>query len=331
MNMDSVSKISCARVAATDKTGVPPLRAKLLQRRVVEETVAIPVEPVIKWTLRFHDEGKRPPMLVVPGATAHERLGWYRKYLSDEWASFRPDTVEDVIGDGARDWVDQTVLYNFTARLSLAKVPHEAKLQLPAWFPPPVWGWEFIWALGAVPTFLIDEPLHGMVDQSHYIFHEVYRALWELRFRILENPGSSAPATQFFHATVKWLTASHLDTTDQVMLEAAGVTRRITSDQERLDVLIFLVTLAEHNGLLNRYILCFDGLERAIRPEKRTLLREMQTFLTTLDRWIRIAQSPIGVLIGMDTSPRQMSSLRKLCPKLADEIQAGLVWTHPRT
>jgi hypothetical protein len=298
---------------------------------MIEEPASTPppVEPVIKWTLRFHDEGKRPAMLVVPGDTAHDRLSWYRKYLSEEWASFRPETVEDVIGDPAREWVNQTVLANVTARLASAEVPHEARRDLPKWFPPPFSGWEFLWALAASPTFLVEEPLRTMVDQPYYLFHEMYRVLWELRFRLRENK-EFEPSLQFFQAMVRWMTGSHLSASDQAMLEAAGVTRRVNTDQERLDVLFFLITLAEHNALLNRYVLCFDGLERALRPEKRGLLREMATFITTLDRWIRMAQTPVGVLIGMDTSPRQLASLRRMNAKLADEVEAGLAWTLPR-
>jgi hypothetical protein len=324
--MNSVSKAPRLRLVPDE--GDPP-RAKTLRRHIEEPLPTPPVEPVIKWSLRFHDEGKRLPMLVVPGVTAHDRLGWYRKYLSEEWSSFRPDTVEDIISDSARDWVDQTILTNFTGRIATAKVPEEARLQLPKWFPPPTYSWEFLWALAAVPTFIIDEPLHGMVDQSHYIFHDVYRALWELRFRISENRGHFEPAIQFFNATIRWFTASHLAPTDQAMLEAAGVTRRVTTDQERLDILMFLITLSEHNGLLNRIVMCFDGLERVLRPEHRPLLRELDSFITTVDRWVRLAKTPIGVLVGMDTSPRQMTALRKLCPKLATDIHLGMTWATP--
>jgi hypothetical protein len=305
------------------------IRAKPLRRRVEPPPfVASPVEPVIKWTLRFHDEGKRQGMLVVPGPTAHDRLDFYRKYLSDEWSSFRPDTVEDIIGNPARDWVDQSLLANFSGRFALAKVPHQAKGDLPDWFPPPVWAWEFVWALAATPTFVIEEPLRSLVDQSHYLFHDVYRVLWELRFRLRENGGDFEPALAFFNAAIRWMTGETLSGADIAMLEAAGVTKRVTVDQERLDVVFFLITLCEHNALLNRFIICFDGLERALRPDKRPLLREMTSLLTALDRWIRLAQAPIGILIGMDTSSRQMVNLRRLNAKLADEIDAGLAWTH---
>lgn len=284
-----------------------------------------PVEPVIKWTLRFHDEAKRPAMLVVPGATAHDRMSWYRKFLSEEWSSFRPDTVEDIISDGARNWIDESILGNVTTRFSEAKVPGEAKNELPPWFPPTV-SWELLWALASIPTFVCEDPLRGLVDESHYVFHEVFRVLWELRFRVIENKDFE-PTIQFFEAAVRWLTASPLNTTEQAMLEACGVTRRITSDQERLDVLCFLITLCHDNALLNRYVLCFDGLERALHPENRAQLREMNTFLATLDRWIRLTQTPIGVLIGMDASSTKLAALRRLNPKLADQIVAGLDWT----
>jgi hypothetical protein len=303
-----------------------PSGERLVKRQTVEPPALAPsVEPIIKWTLRFHDEGKRPGLMVVPGSTAQDRMTFYRKYLSEEWASFRPDTVEDIVGDPARDWVDQTVLANFTGRIAQARVPEAAKRDLPNWFTP-VWAWEFVWALAAVPSFVVEEPLRSMVDQSHYLFHEVYRAVWEMRFRLRENRDQPEAAHQFFNAFVRWLTASQLSASDLAMLEAAGVTRRVTSDQERMDVLFFLLTLAEHNTLLNRYVLCFDGLERALRPEKRSLLREMGSFLTTLDRWIRVAQTPVGVLIGMDTSPRQISALRRMNPKLGDAVVAGMSW-----
>ena len=111
-------------------------------------------------------------------------------------------------------------------------------------------------------------------------------------------------------------------------LESVGATRRISTDRERMDVLFFILTIAEHNALLNRYVMCFDGLERALTADSRGLLRELHTFLLTLDRWVRLAGTPVGVLIGMDTSQRHMSQLRRLHDKLADEVEAGLAWTR---
>ena len=300
------------------------LRGRLLRRRVVEKVLtAPPVEPVIKWTLRFHDDAKRPLMLVVPGDTTHTRMDWYRKYLGDEWASFRPNTVEDIVSQPSRDWVEQSVLLNFTERLAAAKIPRDGDHRD---FDSPTGTWEFLWALGQTEGLTVNGPLREMVDQPHYLFHEVYLVFWSLRFRIKEN-GMKA-TVPFFNTVVRWLTGEALSMAEANELESVGATRRISTDRERMDVLFFILTIAEHNALLNRYVMCFDGLERALTADSRGLLRELHTFLLTLDRWVRLAGTPVGVLIGMDTSQRHMSQLRRLHDKLADEVEAGLAWTR---
>lgn len=301
------------------------LRGKPLRRKVVEKIQPPPpVESVIKWTLRFHEEDRRGSMLVVPGTTAHDRLDFYQKYLSEEWDSFRPGAVEDIVGPQARDWVEQTILSNFTDRIARMTVPKSIRQDLLGDFQPPTASWEVIWALGFTDGLVVNGSLREMVDQPHYLFHDIYRVLWSLRFRLRET--GSAATVSFFNTVVRWLTGNPLSMAEAHELEAAGATRRITTDRERFDVLLFLITLAEQNGLLNRYVICFDGLERVLTSDSRSLLREMQTFLTTVDRWVRFAQTPIGVLIGMDTNSRHMSLLQRLNKKLANDIEAGVAW-----
>jgi hypothetical protein len=302
------------------------LRGKPLRRKVVHEPVQPPppVEPVIKWTLRFHNDESRPSMLVVPGVTAHDRLNFYQKYLSEEWESFRPETVEDIVGNQARDWMEHGVLSNFTDRVGTMKLPKTVRQELLGDHFPTV-DWEILWALGHTESLTANGSIREMVDQSHYLFHEVYMVLWSLRFRIKEHH-TLEPAIPFFNAIVRWMTGTPLSMTEANELETAGVTRHINTDSERLDVLLFLITLAEQNGLLNRYVVCFDGLERVLTSDNRSLLREMQTFLTMVDRWVHLAQTPIGVLLGMDTSPRHMSTIRRLNKKLAETIDAGVAW-----
>jgi hypothetical protein len=305
------------------------LRVRPLRRRRVVEKVQPPppVEPVIKWSVQFHADKKRPSMLVIPGATTYDRLTFYRKFLSDEWASFRPNTVEDIIGDAARDWVEQGIITNFTNRLASTRLPKSTQHALPGGFNPLTQNWEILWALGSIDGLVAEGSLREMIDQPHYLFHEVYLVLWELRFRIKENRDMK-PALPFFNVAIQWLLGGSLDLAETIMLEAVGITRRITTDRERFDVLFFLLTLAEQNALLDRYILCFDGLERVLTPDGRGILRELRTFILTIDHWVRLARSPFGVLLGMDTSPRQMNQLRHLDEKLADEVATGLLWTH---
>jgi hypothetical protein len=125
------------------------------------------------------------------------------------------------------------------------------------------------------------------------------------------------------------MTGGELSDEDVSTLEEIGVRRRVTLDAERIDILLFLVTLAAQNGIINRMTLCFDGLEQALQSNRRALLRELDTFLATMDRWVGFSHAPIGVMIGFNASARDLSQLRKLNPKLAERIEAGLVWTKP--
>lgn len=310
------------------------VRAKPVRRRVIAvaptSSPIAPVEPVIRWSLTFHegDElavGTRPAFMVVPGATAHDRMGFYRKYLAPEWKTFRPDTIEDIIGDDARDWVDETIIGNLTRRIANAKIPEGATKTLPAWFPPPGHGWELLWALVSNDVFVIEEPLRQMVDRGGLV-HHFYKALWDFRFALKENE-SFEPAARVYFAITRWMTGLELGDDDIRVLEKIGVGRRVSSVAERFDLLFFLVTLCAQNGLLNRMVLCFDGLERALQSSHRPVLRELDMFLGALERWVKFTQTPVGVLVGFGASEREKSQLRKLNPKLADRIVAGLAWT----
>jgi hypothetical protein len=310
------------------------VRAKPIRRRMLVEHpgtathVQPPVEPVIRWTLTFNDEAPRPSMLVVPGPSAHERLHFYRRYLAPEWDNFRPDTIEDVVNDYARDWVNQTIVENMTMRIAAAQVPAEVKHDLPPWFPPVGHAWELLWALVSTPEFVIEEPLREMVDQQHFQIHDLYRALWEFRFALKEN-ATFEPAAVIYFALTRWLTRSELTAEDLQVLSKIGITRRVTSDAEVFDLLFFIVTLAAQNGILNRMVICFDGLERTLTSEGRPLLRELDLFLATAERWVINMQAPVGILIGFGASNRERTLLRKLNQRLARRIDAGLAWTKP--
>jgi hypothetical protein len=166
-----------------------------------------------------------------------------------------------------------------------------------------------------------------MVDQSYYLMHHAYKALWELRFVLKENPDFESGA-RLFGTFTRWLTGKELSDDDVGALERIGVRRRVTSDAERMDMLLFVICLAAHNDIINRVTLCFDGLEQALQPNRRALLRELNTFLGTLDRWVGFAQAPIGVMVGFNANAKECARLRKLNENLSVRIDAGLDWTR---
>lgn len=302
------------------------LRAKPLRRR--RQTPNPPwvykssVEPVLRWTLSFNDQEPRPTMMVIPGASEFDRTAFYRQYLSSDWAKLRPDCVEDVDTDASRDWYLESVVENVTRRLAKIHVPWEPAKGHSLFHAE----WELILALLIVEPFTVEGALKDMVDQPHYLVHQLYKALWELRFTAKE---STEQVRDLYPSLVRWMTAADLTDIDHKHLERLGIQRRVQTDAERYDLLFCLLTLATQNGILNRYVIGFDGLERVLQPEMRSTLRELDAFIGAADRWVRFANSPIGVVVGFRAFPRDITQLRHLNAKLAARIEAGLAWAKP--
>lgn len=244
-----------------------------------------------------------------------------------EWRRTEPGILFEV--HGASRWLEEGVLPNVTGRLGRLSLGPEARELTKPWFPPLPGSWELFWGLVAVEEFVIEEPLRGMVDQSFYLAHDVYRALWEARFLAKEygQVGQKGPAPAIAASIVRWFTGSDLDEEDREVLTSIGIKRNVSSEQERLDVLCFLLTLGVQNGLLSRLVLFFDSLEEALTPARRGLLRQLHAFIAGITRWNRIGPPAIGVMIGLSPTRTNMSALRRFHTKFHDEIEAGLLWT----
>ncbi len=290
------------------------VRAPTRRRRTVQVAFEPPpVENLLQWATNFTKPG-RPALCVIPGPS-YERNLLLQKYLDPKWAMFRPDCIEDVLGSYTQDWIDQGVLANFTQRISTLRIPSDEK--------PPT-SWNLLWDLSLVDDFLVDEPLRTMVDREFYLIHKVYHAIWEARFLARE---STDQLSTFLQGLARWLTNEPLTDADREALRAVNVTRRIESPQERADVLLFLLTLAEHNSLVNRAVFTFDGLERLLGSAHRAALRQLDAFLGDVDRWVKLG-CPIGIFLGFNATRTNLSALKRLNPKLHARVQAGLEWTQ---
>jgi hypothetical protein len=85
------------------------------------------------------------------------------------------------------------------------------------------------------------------------------------------------------------------------------------NQQERADLLLFLLTLARQNSLTGPLVFVFDSLERAVqqRPETRQpLLKGLLTLVEAVDRRAPLG-SPAGLLIGMPNQRKTLSRLRR--------------------
>lgn len=278
------------------------------RRRVIERPVTplSPVEPAEDWAETF-DEGNRPAFYTVLGPGPHDRQEFYRRFQGG-------DVVLNLTRS-PRDWLTQGPLKILQEAVEQASIPEEAKDFLPAWWPPPSPTWALLWALGSIPDYLIEEPLRAMVDMKHSLAHDLYRAIWEIRFSIREK-NDLAETMRFVSAVGTWMMGQELDPTDFALL-APIVGRRVSSENEKVDVLCFLLTLAAQNGLLSRVYLAFDNIERADRAQ----LKELHAVLQGCSRWARLPGMPLGLLLGWNGDG---AGLGKANAKLAALIVKGV-------
>lgn len=278
--------------------------------------------PIVEW-VQTEAETRRP-LLVVPGPTCHDRLAILAQWEDGDWRRTQPGTITDTCSAYTRSWPTDGVLHNLTNRIARITIPSEVKSRLRNGPPPPNI-WEIVWALVSTEDFLVEEPLRGMVDRSFYLVHDVYRVLWEARFLIQEN-ASRETITHLVGTLIRWVTSEPLTPQDQKTLQELTVKRLVTSEQERFDVLCFLLTLAAQNGIVERVVFLFDGLEDVLQPEYRSVLRQFHAMLLAIDRWVTIGGCPLCVLVGFRGTKADTAALRRLHPKLAVEVAQGLAW-----
>jgi len=286
--------------------------------------LSLPVEPILRWTLAFSDDRTRPGYVTIPARSEADRDSFVQRYLDPRFRKYRFGSIEDVEGEKTGEWLSKGLLQSFTERVTQLSVPEEVHLSLPKWFPPEQGSQEILWGLVARPDLVVEEPLRSMLDQSIYLIHDVYRAVWEARFVVKESV-LLTPAQRFVSTVSRWLLGTSTEF-DEQRLRQLPVTRKVR-DIERYDVLCFLLTLARQNDLLGRVVLAFNGLEHATE-EHVQLLNEMDLLLTAVDRWVKIGPIPLGVMIGHTGDPDDMARLRELHPKLANKVEAGLEWVR---
>ncbi len=295
-------------------------RTKPARKRSSSDLVRVPtVVPYVKWA-QIPEGADRSFLHVLPGAPA-DRDRVFREYSLGDWLHFQGGIVID--STDADMWIKTGPLNSLVSRLRTLPLPVESKDMTLPWFPHLPGVWELLWGLIAVENFVIEEPLRGLIDQPFYLVHDVHRALWEARFLAREHE-SHVPVEVFVETFLRWVLNEPLTVSDRAALSQIGVRRVVGTEQEQLDVFLFLLTLAGQNGLLNRAVLYFDKLERALDGAGRPILRQLHTLVLTGERWTKLGNCPLGVIVGFSAQTRDRTQLRRLHAKLATEIEVGI-------
>jgi hypothetical protein len=174
-------------------------------------------------------------------------------------------------------------------------------------------GWDLLWGVIGKTSFVIEEPLKGLIEKRFSRLSDMFRLLTEARFAAREADLDTVE--QAVLAIGRWLEGNpKLDP----FLQDASV-RRPLHEEEALGVLFFLLTLANQNGLLPITIFVLDGLEKVDRRDAA----DLHHTLATLERWVPIG-CPFRLLITWDGENK--TALRRLNPKLAKQVRDGLAW-----
>lgn len=249
--------------------------------------------------------------LAVQGPTVWDRAALYVSASKGPWHLEYKE---------ARAWLKTNPLADLLERITKIQVSPDFQGKVPT-----VTEWEWLWGLVHLEDFYIEEPLRGMSAQGPYLVHSAIKLLLEVRFRIQE--GHSDKDVGFaFQTLTDWMTGQPL-TPEQIALVAEVQGSKLAPRQlqvlsERIDMLVFFLTLAEQNGVISKVVLVWDDLETAVRNGSRASLTVMRQILEAVTRWARNMEIPLAFMLGVDAA--KVQSIKRLNTRLGCMISENL-------
>lgn len=184
------------------------------------------------------------------------------------------------------------------------------------------WGW--LWALIYAEELLFEGFLHDLaVWPSPSPIHEVTRLLMRTRFEAQEGRADNNLLTSCVNYLSQWMLWPPPLLPHEIGLRVfvAHVRRVPDRPEQRLDVLLYLLSLAYANGFIEPQIFVFDGLGSA-SPDHRPILRDLRGLIHRLTTWSRNTETPVGLALGLSNT--EIPSLRRCSPQFAKEVEGFL-------
>jgi hypothetical protein len=235
------------------------------------------------------------PVLAIDGPSVTHRQLIYK------WLCANDTVLADGHAPDNDLWLTEGVMANFVRRVSRCDSERQ---------------WGLLWRLLHIEDFTVAEPLRGIIDQGHHLT-PCFKAIWEARFLLREKSVEEA----LFRALPKWMTGASLTFGDKEALGKVHITKEL-NPVEQLDMLFFLLALAHQNGITDKVIFVFDGLERGLKDHR--LLNEVYNLTCIVDRWLPLGSATAYVL-GYSSERGFYQELKAAHPKLAKLVQRSLV------
>jgi hypothetical protein len=171
-------------------------------------------------------------------------------------------------------------------------------------------------ALLATDSFVLESPLATLVDRGFYLVSDAFKAIVEARFRVNEG----AQLGDLAHDIMHWMDGGSVCGD---VLKKARVRRVVTSNQDKLDLRCFLLTLSFQSGLIGPSVLTFDNVDQAataIPTRRKSYLKELLDILQVVERWSKLG-CPLGLAVGLNVD---LEELKKTAPKVHGLLARGV-------
>ena len=181
-------------------------------------------------------------------------------------------------------------------------------------------GWDLIWSLIATANLSLSSNLVDLTSNRSSRFMEFYRAILEARFEAREGQ-SIASIEDNVMSIVYWIEGNtYFEGSARAFYSKAGIKSKVQPG-EQLDLLMFILTLARDNHLLDDFIAVLEGFEGF----QSSTLDEVSEVIEAACQWSTFG-CPLHLLVEWRLSTEEVSRLMAHHPKLHDHIVAGMGW-----
>jgi len=204
-----------------------------------------------------------------------------------------------------QDWVTEGLINNLTRRVRTISGIRD---------------WDILWRLLSLNAFEISESQRYLIDQGHLIT-EMFKMIWEARFCLNEGRELQECLVRSIAGWIQGpLDGSLRGYMSRLVLSRLNTVLEPTTSHDRLDLLFFLISLAQQNGLVDNLILVLDGLERVLESDPQSRLKELADFCVSAERWSRLG-THIGFIIG-HSDVQVLATIQELHPRLGIKLQS---------
>lgn len=259
--------------------------------------------PVVTWMRTALHEPHRAPFFVLPGESRDLAL----RYIQGEV----PEALVVRISSGG-----EPLLQRLHRTVESLRVPPALRdLSRFNWTPPLPSSWDFLGCLLARHSIVIPSVLQNTLERKGSRAIDLYALLVQAQSHLSEMAAWASPST--ITDLGAWVEGQPLTRS----FVWTGAQEPLTTIEQRLEVLLFLLTLSAHNQVLSETVFHLDGVETFSSED----LNALDLFLRELPYWT-ICGCPISVLVGWRASSEDKASVRRSHPKLYRRLRMALRW-----